>query len=344
MPARHALSIPEILLHVSEQLQPDTEFWEERERGHPESRAAALACPARVCEGFREPALRGLWRDIPSIEVLVKLVRPSAEGPLSGMQLVNKLAGVPYLTSVSVYMEEDLITSEERPTFSDLKSLDIVEWLYGGPSVSFLTSAAFPRLQSLSLYTPGTHISDALWQTSPVTVAGSLPQLRELCMESTGSSSKSDPSSPQPMNCSVADVLRPLLSLANMRKIEIEFGLCVLDTSDDDVREITRSWPKLQVLKLSHHPSSIRPSLHALMYVAQNCPDLTELALSPLCHDGEIPASDAVAVAGHGLRRVHSDGWATRLPPKEIKSFIYALFPDVKFMVKRRLKAAKKST
>ncbi|KAH9833396.1 uncharacterized protein C8Q71DRAFT_180975 [Rhodofomes roseus] len=80
MPARHALSIPEILLHVSEQLQPDTEFWEERERGHPESRAAALACSARVCEGFREPALRVLWRDIPSIEVLVELVRPSAEG------------------------------------------------------------------------------------------------------------------------------------------------------------------------------------------------------------------------------------------------------------------------
>ncbi|KAH9833393.1 uncharacterized protein C8Q71DRAFT_909446 [Rhodofomes roseus] len=430
--ARHALSIPEILLHVFGHLQPDTENWEKRERGNPESRAAALARSARVCKDFREPALRVLWRDIPSIDVLVKLLSPSAkEVPVwvlvrsiraeewtrfqyharfvrccrmpahefSGVyrhpvgttvhhhlsientgkpllpnleelewsqdqplvtslfflltpslrrltiymredpyarryeqsfdqaihaeqmllnrvftlsprlgylclqgtwnrtdvfpeipridspspayrsldfshfgslgMMVNKLADVPYLTFLSVTAVK-LPPLEERPTFKHLRQL-VVKEESPGSSATFLASAAFPKLRSLRLHMPDARIPDALWQATAI----ALPHLRKLYVRRARSRH-----SPQPMDCSVADALRPLLALVDLRRVEIDFGAWALDASDDDVREITRSWPKLQVLKLSHHASSVRLSLHALACVERNCPDLTAPALS----------------------------------------------------------------
>ncbi|TFY54128.1 hypothetical protein EVJ58_g9037, partial [Rhodofomes roseus] len=465
-------------------LQPDTENWEKRERANPESRAAALARSARVCKDFREPALRVLWRDIPSIGVLVELLSPSAkevpvwvlvrsiraeewtrfqyharfvrccrmpahefsgvyrhpvaatlyhhlsiensgkpllpnleelewsqdqplvtslfflltpslrrltiymrEDPYArryeesfdqaihaeemllnrvftlsprlgylclqgtwnrtdvfpeipridspspayrsldfshfgslGMML-NKLADVHYLTFLSVTAVK-LPPLEERPTFKHLRQL-VVKEESPGSSATFLASAAFPKLRSRRLHMPDARIPDALWQATAI----ALPHLRKLYVRRARSRH-----SPQPMDCSVADALRPPARPPGSAQGRDRLRRVGPGRVDDDVREITRSWPKLQVLKLSHHASSVRPSLHALACVERNCPDLTALALPNLCHDNDVPVSDAAAEPPHGLRELRTDGWETNLQSEDLKNFVCTLFPRVKMV------------
>ncbi|KAH9924524.1 uncharacterized protein B0H18DRAFT_1211784 [Fomitopsis serialis] len=239
-------------------------------------------------------------------------------------KLINKLVRVRFLTTLTVRILYGLPETRERPVLKALKTL-VVNESEAAACASFLAAVALPRLGTLHLHLEDARTAATLWPK----VAETLPHLHTLVVSSRKTGSTSNRPSARPTR-SVIAVIQPLLALGNLRKVEIELGAWALDTSDDDIRQITQSWPKLRELKLRHRPSSVRPSLHALSFAAQHCADLESLTLPPVYHDGDVPTSDSAPLHPHGLQELHVDGWTVKAEAKDFTSHIAALFPHAK--------------
>jgi len=238
------------------------------------------------------------------------------------MKLINKLVRVRFLTALNVWMLYGFPETRERPVLKALKTL-VINPSGATACASFFAAVALPRLRTLYVHFDEARTADALWPK----VAETLPDLHTLVVSSRRMGSTSKRLSSARPTRSVAAVIQPLLALGNLYKVELDFGAWVLDASDDDIRQITQSWPKLRELKLRHGASSVRPSLHALSCAAQHCADLKSLALPPVYHKGDVPASESAPLHPHGLQELHVDGWKVKAQAKDFTSYIATLFP-----------------
>ncbi|KAG2154022.1 hypothetical protein DEU56DRAFT_433788 [Suillus clintonianus] len=76
-------------------------------------------------------------------------------------------------------------------------------------------------------------------------------------------------------------VLTPLQACRNLTRLSVEQG-CDISISDEELCQLVREWPKLEVLKVSSYVadnSTTMPTLHGLIALLRLCPSLTSLAL-----------------------------------------------------------------
>ncbi|KAG1870775.1 hypothetical protein DFJ58DRAFT_24470 [Suillus subalutaceus] len=76
-------------------------------------------------------------------------------------------------------------------------------------------------------------------------------------------------------------VFMPLQACRNLTRLSVERG-CNISISDEELCQLVRDWPKLEVLKIScYNPvdNTTMPTLHGLIELLQLCPILTSLAL-----------------------------------------------------------------
>ncbi|KAG2364607.1 hypothetical protein BDR07DRAFT_1608072 [Suillus spraguei] len=76
-------------------------------------------------------------------------------------------------------------------------------------------------------------------------------------------------------------VFKPLQACRNLARLSVERG-CNISISDEELCQLVRDWPKLEVLKISCYDpvySTTMPTLHGLIELLRLCPILTSLAL-----------------------------------------------------------------
>ncbi|KAI0366705.1 hypothetical protein BV20DRAFT_1094302 [Pilatotrama ljubarskyi] len=101
-------------------------------------------------------------------------------------------------------------------------------------------------------------------------------------------------------------ILRPFLSFKDLSDVRLSARKDTLRITDDDIGEITRTWPKLRKMHISSStpgphdegsPTSDRPTVRALVELARHCPSLESLTLPCLDISGSrLPSSDSVPV------------------------------------------------
>ncbi|KIK32087.1 hypothetical protein CY34DRAFT_49169, partial [Suillus luteus UH-Slu-Lm8-n1] len=77
------------------------------------------------------------------------------------------------------------------------------------------------------------------------------------------------------------DAFIPLQACHNLTQLSIERG-CDVSLSDEELYQLVRNWPKLEVLKISCCSSfgdTTMPTLHGLIKLLRLCPNLASLAL-----------------------------------------------------------------
>ncbi|KAG0693303.1 hypothetical protein DFH29DRAFT_964674 [Suillus ampliporus] len=73
----------------------------------------------------------------------------------------------------------------------------------------------------------------------------------------------------------------PLSHLRNLTHFDVEAG-CTISISDDELRELVNSWPKLRIFRLScYHncANTTLPTFHGLINLLKLCPELVSLSL-----------------------------------------------------------------
>jgi hypothetical protein len=74
----------------------------------------------------------------------------------------------------------------------------------------------------------------------------------------------------------------PLQACRNLTRLSIERG-CNISISDEELCQLVRDWPKLEVLKISCynpiHDNTTMPTLYGLIELLRLCPILTSIAL-----------------------------------------------------------------
>jgi hypothetical protein len=77
-------------------------------------------------------------------------------------------------------------------------------------------------------------------------------------------------------------VFMPLQACRNLTRLSIERG-CNISISDEELCQLVRDWPKLEVLKISCynpiHDNTTMPTLYGLIELLRLCPILTSIAL-----------------------------------------------------------------
>lgn len=81
--------------------------------------------------------------------------------------------------------------------------------------------------------------------------------------------------------CAEPDAFIPLQACRNLTRLSVERG-CDVSMSDEELYQLVRDWPKLEVLKISCCSSfddTTMPTLHGLIELLRLCPNLASLAL-----------------------------------------------------------------
>lgn len=273
------------------------------------------------------------WKSLVRIETCRELqhldLQLSSPIITSIAEVLITLTFLPHLSSLSMccnrtftYGTRGTCDLDTEPAFACLRKLV----LRGHPEhiLPLLMGASFPCLEHLHLdfekeMRPGEMPSYiARFQLPRI-----LPNLHKLYIsESTFLTLRPDP----PVDCSLLDLLGPFLALKELDTFEIRLGEHSPRVTDDDIRQVAESWPKIQVMRMAmFKPSHVRPSLHALNHIAQNCPDLRKLLLPPVRHRGDIPGT--TLRRPHGLEELVTYGW--EVDSRELKRYLSEVFPQV---------------
>ncbi|KAH9924526.1 uncharacterized protein B0H18DRAFT_1211786, partial [Fomitopsis serialis] len=227
-------------------------------------------------------------------------------------------SSLPALTALRICVLDHLEAFVQPPAFRNLNTLSMTG--YAEDLASFLAIANLPVLSQAHLHLNDRGDTGTAFSTlSGALSSAILPNLRQLAVRSTMQPGHMMRTAVFP-DRSLLAVIRPILSLTELRGVSLDFG--TFDAWDDDIRQITQSWRKLRTLELcscatgAWSPNQF--SLHALVHVARNCPDLQSLKLRPLRHDDDVlqPAIGDTAARPHGLQALHTYRWQVR-PTKE---------------------------
>ena len=237
-----------------------------------------------------------------------------------------------------------------RQPFPALRRVDFLE-SHPRPVIIFFTCIPSVALVSITL-----ELREACMNDIPLCVqalcsqnrAGTLTELRLtfLCTRSLGEDESE--------YSRFADVARPLLGLAVIEVLSLSVHGRALSLSDDDVAEMAQSWPHIVALSVVQEPyypygrsreenrsRFTRPSVSALVSLAQNCPRLTSLRFDPAdVSEEELQSLEeraASAVPRTGLSRLVLTSGETENEPSfgDIRRLAFALhrlFPDLEGM------------
>jgi len=281
-------------------------------------------------------ALLGAWDEFPGIlssfsleNSVLRSLDLYACGPLSS-QVIFQLSCFPALTLLRICTRSPLEAFVQPPAFHNLKMLLITG--HAEDLASLLAVATLPSLITLHLFFEDTDDPATAFNTlSGILSDTALSNWSALAVRSTVLAKRRVNPALFPRRSLLA-VIRPILALARLRKVYLDFG--TFDVSDDDIRQITQSWRKLLTLELCCNTPRSQPrgrvSLRALVHIARNCPSLKKLTLRPLRHDGEVPqitTGDQTALP-HGLRALYMYGWQVRPTKEDVVSFTRSLFPN----------------
>lgn len=238
----------------------------------------------------------------------------------------RKLTSIPALISLSIYCKTSFTfghrgerTVGPKPTFACLQKL--VTRGHPDDILAFLPGASFPCLVHLQLdFERASPLRDMPSYIGLFRLARIVPNLHNLYI-----SERTYGLHHPPEDCSLLELVEPLLALKELDTFEIRLGEYSPRVTDDDIRSIAESLPKLQALRLTFEPSEVRPSLYALNHLARNCPGLKKLTLPPVHHRGDI--SDTTLLRPHGLEELVTYGWEVN--EEQLERYIAAVFPHV---------------
>ncbi|KAL6302565.1 hypothetical protein BKA93DRAFT_389108 [Sparassis latifolia] len=128
------------------------------------------------------------------------------------------------------------------------------------------------------------------------------------------------------------DVLQPLQCLQFLEDVQVTFGAPAVSFTDDDIRDMTKSWPRLITLIANYSEGNII-SISSLLEFALHCPDLRELSLTN-GRLGGLPSIDleTVPILSHGLHMLEiCHDWHECTPDhiRQCALFLYRIFPNI---------------
>lgn len=122
--------------------------------------------------------------------------------------------------------------------------------------------------------------------------------------------------------------LRPLLAFTNLTRIRL-IPPGGFDFDDDDIIILAKAWPQLEdlvlgpILEAQHHP---RPTLSALVSVAEFCPNISRLSI--VIDASTIPSASTRGIRNHNLVRLGVRGCPIE-SATDIAAFLADVFPEI---------------
>lgn len=132
-----------------------------------------------------------------------------------------------------------------------------------------------------------------------------------------------------------ARVLEPLLSLSNMRVVEINFSLRY-QLDDEFVARMAASWPALEHLNIGTLYGWGRPSgvsLAGLREVSARCPQLRFCGVALNLTDTNLPRTDSLGCNTHVTKLFIADTTATKDACEASAPVLLSLFPSLEVVV-----------
>ncbi|KAG1752913.1 hypothetical protein EDB19DRAFT_973715 [Suillus lakei] len=124
----------------------------------------------------------------------------------------------------------------------------------------------------------------------------------------------------------------PLRLLRNLTHLDVEVA-CTISISDDELSELVKAWPKLQIFRLScyHVPNNTTlPTFHGLINVLRLCPELVSLSL--VIDTTQLDGID-VKSPGNGIRNNDLQelvlGNSLISSPLDVALVLSSLFPNL---------------
>lgn len=204
--------------------------------------------------------------------------------------------------------------------------------------VPFIKSGTFPALRHLSIQTrQDIHLQTIQRAISDSELVDAAPNLREFLLSHTPLYHYAD-GIPTNFDVPLSDLLQTLFALKELQEISLHLSLrcigfhdgakCRLHITDDDILQVSRSWPTLRRFYLAEwdEPEACQcPSLLALSHFAQYCPHLERLCIPRVSHRGDMP--DTMPVGSHCLRELEITDMD--VGKETMDTYLAAVFPTV---------------